>query len=47
MEAKESKIQEILTENKRYFIPEYQRPYSWSIDNVNQLLVGLTQTDKI
>lgn len=41
MEAKESKIQEILTENKRYFIPEYQRPYSWSIDNVNQLLDDL------
>lgn len=41
MEAKESKIQEILTENKRYFIPEYQRPYSWSIDHVTQLLDDL------
>ena len=41
MEAKESKIQEILTENKKYFIPEYQRPYSWSIDNVTQLLDDL------
>lgn len=41
MEAKESKIQEILTENKRYLIPEYQRPYSWSIDHVNQLLDDL------
>ena len=41
MEAKENKIQEILTENKMYFIPEYQRPYSWSIDNVSQLLDDL------
>lgn len=41
MEAKEYKIQEILTENKMYFIPEYQRPYSWQIDNVNQLLDDL------
>ena len=41
MEAKENKIQEILTENKMYFIPEYQRPYSWSTDNVSQLLDDL------
>lgn len=48
MEAKENKIQEILTENKMYFIPEYQRPYSWSIDNVSQLLDDLETsfTDK-
>lgn len=41
MEAKESKINEILTESKMYFIPEYQRPYSWQVDNVGQLLDDL------
>ena len=29
MEASEKKINEILTENKIYEIPPYQRPYSW------------------
>lgn len=33
MEAKESKIQDILTENKKYIIPPYQRPYSWTEDH--------------
>lgn len=41
MEAKESRIQEILTENKRYMIPEYQRPYSWTTDHASQLLDDL------
>lgn len=41
MEAKESKIQEILTENKRYVIPAYQRPYSWTVDHALQLLEDL------
>lgn len=41
MEAKESKIQEILTENKRYVIPAYQRPYSWTADHASQLLDDL------
>ncbi|WP_312604855.1 DUF262 domain-containing protein [Kosakonia cowanii] len=38
MEAKECKVQDILTENKRFIIPSYQRPYSWSIDNAEQLI---------
>ncbi|CZY41828.1 DUF262 domain-containing protein [Enterobacter hormaechei] len=38
MEAKECKVQDILTENKRFIIPSYQRPYSWSVDNAEQLI---------
>lgn len=38
LEAKECKVQDILTENKRYIIPAYQRPYSWSSDNAEQLI---------
>jgi len=38
MEAKESKIIDILTENKKFFIPSYQRPYSWDKNNTEQLL---------
>lgn len=38
MEAKERKINEILTENKLYEIPTYQRPYSWNEDNTRDLI---------
>ncbi len=38
MEAKESKIIDILTENKKYIIPAYQRPYSWDRSNTEQLI---------
>jgi len=38
MEAKECKIQDVLTENKKFIIPSYQRPYSWSVDNAVQLI---------
>lgn len=38
MEAKECKIQDILTENKKFIIPSYQRPYSWTVDNAEQLI---------
>lgn len=38
MEAKECKVQDILTENKKFVIPSYQRPYSWSVDNAEQLI---------
>lgn len=44
MEAKESKIQDILTENKKYIIPPYQRPYSWSRDNAEQLIDDIYQS---
>lgn len=44
MEAKESKIQEILTENKKYIIPPYQRPYSWDQDNAVQLIDDIYQS---
>jgi uncharacterized protein with ParB-like and HNH nuclease domain len=38
MEAKESKIIDILTENKKYIVPSYQRPYSWDKSNTEQLI---------
>lgn len=38
MEAKECKVQDILTENKKFIIPSYQRPYSWGGDNAEQLI---------
>jgi hypothetical protein len=46
MEAKEYKIQDILTENKKYIIPAYQRPYSWNPDNVEQLIDDIYQSYK-
>lgn len=46
MEAKECKVQEILTEDKRYVIPPYQRPYSWSSDNAVQLIDDIYQSFK-
>jgi len=44
MEAKECKIQDILTENKKYIIPTYQRPYSWGKDNTEQLINDIYQS---
>ena len=38
MEAAERTISNILTEQIRYEIPPYQRPYSWEKGNVEQLL---------
>ena len=38
MEAAERTISQILTEQIRYNIPAYQRPYSWEKTNVEQLL---------
>jgi len=38
MEAAERTISQILTEEIRYEIPPYQRPYSWEKENVEQLL---------
>jgi hypothetical protein len=38
MEASERTISQILTEQIRYEIPSYQRPYSWEKGNVEQLL---------
>jgi hypothetical protein len=38
MEAAERTISQILTEQIRYEIPAYQRPYSWGKGNVEQLL---------
>ena len=46
MEAKECKVQEILTEDKRYIIPPYQRPYSWNADNAEQLIDDIYQSYK-
>lgn len=44
MEAKECKIQDLLTENKKYIIPNYQRPYSWGADNAEQLIDDIFQS---
>lgn len=44
MEAKESKIIDILTENKRFIIPSYQRPYSWDGENTKQLIDDIYQS---
>lgn len=41
MEAKEYKVIDILTENKKYFIPPYQRPYCWERENAEALLDDL------
>ncbi|KPF58002.1 hypothetical protein D621_07140 [beta proteobacterium AAP51] len=38
MKAEERTIGKILTEQIRYEIPPYQRPYSWKVENVQQLL---------
>ena len=38
MEASERTVSQILTEQIRYVIPPYQRPYSWGKENVEQLL---------
>lgn len=44
MEAKECKVQDILTENKKFVIPPYQRPYSWTPDNAYQLVDDVYQS---
>ncbi|NKB77957.1 MAG: DUF262 domain-containing protein [Gammaproteobacteria bacterium] len=46
MEAKECKVRDILTENKKYVIPRYQRPYSWGNDNAEQLIDDIYQSFK-
>lgn len=38
MEAKEKRINEILTENKLYEIPTYQRPYCWDEEKAKELI---------
>ncbi len=38
MKAEELKIVAVLTENKTYVIPSYQRPYSWSEEHAIQLI---------
>lgn len=38
MEARQRTLNEVLTEEIRYEIPPYQRPYSWEAEHVEQLL---------
>ncbi|UCJ18222.1 DUF262 domain-containing HNH endonuclease family protein [Pseudomonas sp. MM211] len=38
MKAEESTVGQILTDQICYEIPPYQRPYSWKVENVQQLL---------
>ncbi len=49
MEASERTLGSLLTNNLRYEIPPYQRPYSWDENNVEQLLNDLWKAyeDKI
>lgn len=44
MKAEESKILDILTENKKYVIPSYQRPYSWSAEHAEQLIKDIYES---
>ena len=44
MEAKELKIVDVLTENKKYIIPPYQRPYSWDDDHAVQLIKDIHES---
>jgi uncharacterized protein with ParB-like and HNH nuclease domain len=44
MEPSERTISQILTEQIRYEIPPYQRPYSWEKGNVEQLLDDVWET---
>ena len=46
MEAAERTISQILTEEIRYEIPPYQRPYSWEKGNVEQLLEDVWEAYK-
>lgn len=46
MEAAERTISQILTEQIRYEIPAYQRPYSWEKGNVEQLLDDIWEAYK-
>jgi hypothetical protein len=38
MKAQELRIADVISENRRYFIPPYQRPYSWRREHVRDLL---------
>jgi uncharacterized protein with ParB-like and HNH nuclease domain len=38
MKAEELKVVNVLTENRKYIIPSYQRPYSWSEEHTIQLI---------
>ncbi|MDD2659692.1 MAG: DUF262 domain-containing HNH endonuclease family protein [Methylococcales bacterium] len=44
MKAEESKITDILTEDKKYIIPAYQRPYSWSHEQVEDLIKDIYES---
>lgn len=44
MEAKELKIVDVLTENKKYIIPSYQRPYSWDDEHAVQLIKDIYES---
>ncbi len=46
LRAKECKVQDILTENKKYIIPSYQRPYSWTVDNAEQLIDDIYESSQ-
>jgi uncharacterized protein with ParB-like and HNH nuclease domain len=38
MEAKEAQLNLVLSNSEVYSIPKYQRPYSWSEENAQELI---------
>jgi len=41
IETNEANINKLFGDNFWFAVPEYQRPYSWQKDNVNELLDDL------
>ena len=41
MEASPKAIKDILTGDRKYIIPAYQRPYKWDVENVEQLILDI------
>lgn len=43
LEAHEMALHKVLSSDHQFFIPEYQRPYSWDEEQAIQLLEDLTE----
>ena len=41
MEASPKALKDILTGDKKYIVPPYQRPYKWDVENVEQLILDI------
>ncbi len=44
-DAKDKTIEEILFSTKRYKVPEYQRPYSWGLEEVTEFMEDIESND--